>query len=143
MAAMQSVAGTRPEYANRRLVAVKRMKKRWEGGWDECRKLKEIEVCLRVDFYLLIPSDYTLFSVKSRHYSQYPLIKTSYPCTIHFSFQTPRSSISSSSQWRVIYFSSSSLVEVVLSLVGSSPPSFVRLFMVCITSTNGATFIVT
>ena len=46
MAAMQSVAGTRPEYANMRLVAVKRMKKRWEGGWDECRKLKEIEVCI-------------------------------------------------------------------------------------------------
>jgi hypothetical protein len=48
MAAMQSVAGTRPEYANMRLVAVKRMKKRWEGGWDECRKLKEIEVCSRL-----------------------------------------------------------------------------------------------
>lgn len=28
----------------KRLVAVKRMKKRWEGGWDECKKLKELEV---------------------------------------------------------------------------------------------------
>ena len=54
MAAMQSVAGTRPEYANMRLVAVKRMKKRWEGGWDECRKLKEIEVCIPI--YSISPS---------------------------------------------------------------------------------------
>ena len=35
---------TRPEYAGKRLVAVKRMKKRWEGGWDECKRLKELEV---------------------------------------------------------------------------------------------------
>ena len=41
---MQSVVGSRPEYANMRLVAVKRMKKKWEGGWDECKKLKELEV---------------------------------------------------------------------------------------------------
>ena len=33
----------RPEWAGKRLVAVKRMKKKWEGGWDECQKLKEIE----------------------------------------------------------------------------------------------------
>ncbi|KAH9982906.1 kinase-like domain-containing protein [Lactifluus volemus] len=43
---MQSVVGARPEYANMRLVAVKRMKKKWEGGWDECRKLKELEALL-------------------------------------------------------------------------------------------------
>ncbi|KAF8274085.1 kinase-like domain-containing protein [Lactarius quietus] len=48
MAAMQTVAGTRPEYANMRLVAVKRMKRRWEGGWDECRKLKEIEALIAI-----------------------------------------------------------------------------------------------
>lgn len=41
---MQCGPGARPEYANKRLVAVKRMKKRWEGGWDECKKLKELEV---------------------------------------------------------------------------------------------------
>lgn len=45
MSAMQCGAGARPEYAGKRLVAVKRMKKRWEGGWDECKKLKELEVC--------------------------------------------------------------------------------------------------
>lgn len=41
---MQSGAGARPEYANKTLVALKRMKKRWEGGWDECKRLKELEV---------------------------------------------------------------------------------------------------
>jgi hypothetical protein len=41
---MQSIVGARPEYADMRLVAVKRMKKKWEGGWDECLKLKELEV---------------------------------------------------------------------------------------------------
>ncbi|ETW87203.1 hypothetical protein HETIRDRAFT_235743, partial [Heterobasidion irregulare TC 32-1] len=41
--AMQSGQGARPEYASKRLVAVKRMKKKWEGGWDECKKLKELE----------------------------------------------------------------------------------------------------
>jgi hypothetical protein len=41
---MQCGAGARPEWAGKRLVAVKRMKKKWEGGWDECKKLKELEV---------------------------------------------------------------------------------------------------
>ena len=38
----------RPEWAGKRLVAVKRMKRRWEGGWEqgwnECQKNKELEV---------------------------------------------------------------------------------------------------
>lgn len=41
---MQCGAGARPEWAGKRLVALKRMKKRWDGGWDECKKLKELEV---------------------------------------------------------------------------------------------------
>ena len=41
---MQCGAGARPEWAGKRLVAVKRMKKKWEGGWDECLKLRELEV---------------------------------------------------------------------------------------------------
>jgi hypothetical protein len=40
---MQAVVGSRPEYANMQLVAVKHMKRKWEG-WDECRRLKELEV---------------------------------------------------------------------------------------------------
>ena len=42
---MQCGAGARPQWAGKRLVAVKRMKKTWEGGWDECQKLRELEVC--------------------------------------------------------------------------------------------------
>ena len=41
---MQCGGGARPEWAGKRLVAVKRMKKKWEGGWDECKRLKELEV---------------------------------------------------------------------------------------------------
>jgi meiosis induction protein kinase IME2/SME1 len=41
---MQSVVGTRPEYANMRLVAVKCMTQTWEAGWDVCKRLKELEV---------------------------------------------------------------------------------------------------
>ncbi|KAF8622479.1 hypothetical protein AX15_006995 [Amanita polypyramis BW_CC] len=37
----------RPEWAGKRLVAVKRMKRKWEGGWEqcwsECQKNKELE----------------------------------------------------------------------------------------------------
>lgn len=41
---MQCSSRARPEWAGRRLVALKRMKRLWPGGWDECRTLREIEV---------------------------------------------------------------------------------------------------
>ena len=41
---MQQGAGAKPEWQGKRLVAIKRMKKRWEGGWDECRRHPELEV---------------------------------------------------------------------------------------------------
>ncbi|KAF8609204.1 Pkinase-domain-containing protein, partial [Ceratobasidium sp. AG-I] len=40
---MQCSPRVRPEWAGRRLVALKRMKRQWDGGWDECKTLKEIE----------------------------------------------------------------------------------------------------
>lgn len=46
LSAMQCGDGAKPEWAGKRLVALKQMKKRWEGGWDECKKLKELEVRL-------------------------------------------------------------------------------------------------
>jgi hypothetical protein len=59
---MQCGAGARPEWAGKRLVAVKRMKKRWEGGWDECRKLRELEVRENL-FFLLFYLYMYLFSI--------------------------------------------------------------------------------
>jgi hypothetical protein len=53
---MQSVVGSRTEYANMQLVAVKRMKRKWEG-WDECRKLKELEVRANAPFLGPSPSN--------------------------------------------------------------------------------------
>ncbi|GAA5842361.1 hypothetical protein JCM9279_005361 [Rhodotorula babjevae] len=34
---------SRPEYKGKQLVAIKRMKKAFDGGWDECLKLKELK----------------------------------------------------------------------------------------------------
>lgn len=35
---------SRPEYRGKKLVAIKRMKKAFEGGWEECMQLKELKV---------------------------------------------------------------------------------------------------
>lgn len=43
LAPMQQGAGAKPEWQGKRLVAIKRMKKRWDGGWDECRRHPELE----------------------------------------------------------------------------------------------------
>jgi hypothetical protein len=52
---MQLGPGARPEFANKRLVAVKKMKKRFEGGWAECEKLKELKVRLpQLPLHLLL-----------------------------------------------------------------------------------------
>lgn len=56
---MQCGAGARPEWAGKRLVAVKRMKKKWEGGWDECQKLKELEVCTLMICPISLLMDFT------------------------------------------------------------------------------------
>ena len=37
---------SRPEYSGKKLVAIKRMKKSFTGGWDECMELKELKVSL-------------------------------------------------------------------------------------------------
>jgi hypothetical protein len=41
---MQSGAGARPEWTGKRLVALKRMKRAWEGGWDSAKTLQELAV---------------------------------------------------------------------------------------------------
>jgi len=59
---MQCGAGARPEWAGKRLVAVKLMKRQWAGGWEECQKLKELQVRIVV------------FS--ARHIFDFPLIQS-------------------------------------------------------------------
>ncbi|KAF8078629.1 Pkinase-domain-containing protein [Lyophyllum atratum] len=75
-----------PEWVGKRLVAVKRMKKRWEGGWDECQKLKELESLRAIpfhpniiplyDFFLLPASKELYFVFESMEGNLYHLIKT-------------------------------------------------------------------
>ncbi|TBU48313.1 Pkinase-domain-containing protein [Dichomitus squalens] len=86
LSAMQCGPGARPEYAGKRLVAVKRMKKQWEGGWDECKKLKELESLRAIsyhpniiplyDFFLLPDTKELYFVFESMEGNLYQLIKT-------------------------------------------------------------------
>ncbi|GJE86131.1 Pkinase-domain-containing protein [Phanerochaete sordida] len=86
VSAMQCGAGARPEYAGKRLVAVKRMKKRWDGGWDECKRLKELESLRAIpyhpniiplyDFFLLPETKELYFVFESMEGNLYQLIKT-------------------------------------------------------------------
>lgn len=82
---MQCGAGARPEWVGKRLVAVKRMKKKWDGGWDDCQKLKEIESLRAIpfhpniiplyDFFLLPASKELYFVFESMEGNLYHLIK--------------------------------------------------------------------
>ncbi|KAG2072648.1 Pkinase-domain-containing protein [Suillus decipiens] len=82
---MQCGGGARPEWAGKRLVAVKRMKKKWEGGWDECKKLKELESLRAIpfhpciiplyDFFLLPDTKELYFVFESMEGNLYHLIK--------------------------------------------------------------------
>ncbi|KAK0506220.1 kinase-like domain-containing protein [Armillaria luteobubalina] len=82
---MQCGAGARAEWVGKRLVAVKRMKRRWEGGWDECRKLKELESLRAIpfhpniiplyDFFLLPATKELYFIFESMEGNLYHLIK--------------------------------------------------------------------
>lgn len=44
LSAMQCGAGARAEWVGKRLVAVKRMKRVWKGGWEEASRLGELVV---------------------------------------------------------------------------------------------------
>lgn len=46
LSAMQCGAGSRPEWVGKRLVALKMMKKVWDGGWDQAKTLGELAVSL-------------------------------------------------------------------------------------------------
>jgi hypothetical protein len=48
LSAMQSGAGARPEWTGKRLVALKRMKRAWEGGWDSAKTLQELAVRVHI-----------------------------------------------------------------------------------------------
>ena len=86
---MQCGSGARSDYANKRLVAVKRMKRRWEGGWDECKKSKELEV---YPFHRLIHPP--------AHFLSWILVITKHPTPPQYS--TPLRFLSPPAQQRVL-----------------------------------------
>lgn len=118
---MQCGGGARPEWAGKRLVAVKRMKKKWEGGWDECKRLKELEVRFP-------PSSSTSPHPPTSRSVQSPSTHASYPSTTSFSCQIPRSFTLFLRAWRAIYITSSRLEKAVLSPVASWLPSSNKSF---------------
>ncbi|KAI0062669.1 Pkinase-domain-containing protein [Artomyces pyxidatus] len=61
--AMQSTPASRPEYADKRLVAVKRIKRQWEGGWSECTRLKELIALREIPIHPNIVPLYDCFLV--------------------------------------------------------------------------------
>ncbi|CAE6378867.1 unnamed protein product [Rhizoctonia solani] len=83
---MQCGPKVRPEWVGRRLVALKRMKRQWEGGWDECKTLKEIESLRSIPMHpniiplydcFVLPSSQELYLVfESMEGNLYQLIKS-------------------------------------------------------------------
>lgn len=139
---MQCGQGARPEWAGKRLVAVKRMKKTWEGGWDECKKLKELEVRPdSISLFLSHPPQNTNILLLTSPYAQSVFIPISSPCTISSFSPIRKSSISFLNRWKATCTTSSKLVKVVHSPVVSSAPSFAKASPVSITSIPLVTFI--
>ena len=132
---MQCGQGARPEWTGKRLVAVKRMKKRWEGGWDECQQLKELEV-----------SPSSIFTSQRPHVrlsslcAPYLSMKTLSLCTIFFFCLHPRNSTLSSSQWKATCTILSRPERDVHLLVDWSRQYFARLFPAWTTFTAMVTF---
>ncbi|WVR06050.1 hypothetical protein IAU60_003078 [Kwoniella sp. DSM 27419] len=67
LSAMQCGAGARPEWAGKRLVALKRMKRVWEGGWKQAKTLGELVSLSRIPPHpAIIPLYDAFISPKSR-----------------------------------------------------------------------------
>ncbi|ORX37406.1 hypothetical protein BD324DRAFT_656473 [Kockovaella imperatae] len=67
LSAMQCGAGARPEWAGKRLVALKRMKRVWDGGWSQARNLGEIYSLSRIPQHpAIIPLYDAFISPKSK-----------------------------------------------------------------------------
>ncbi|WRT64328.1 uncharacterized protein IL334_001260 [Kwoniella shivajii] len=67
LSAMQCGAGARPEWAGKRLVALKRMKRVWDGGWKQARTLGELVSLSKIPPHpAIIPLYDAFISPKSR-----------------------------------------------------------------------------
>ncbi|WVF70293.1 hypothetical protein IAT40_005082 [Kwoniella sp. CBS 6097] len=67
LSAMQCGAGARPEWAGKRLVALKRMKRVWEGGWKQAKTLGELVSLSKIPPHpAIIPLYDAFISPKSR-----------------------------------------------------------------------------
>lgn len=87
-------------------MAVKRMKRVWEGGWKQASKLGELVVS---HWRHPVTPRSAASTDTSRYfaslYARSRIILLSSPCTTPFFSLTPRSSISCSSVWRGTFIS--------------------------------------
>lgn len=58
LSAMQCGAGARPEWSGKKLVALKRMKRVWDGGWAEAKNLGELAVSTSLTMLILVSTPY-------------------------------------------------------------------------------------
>lgn len=58
---MQCGPGARPQWLGKRLVVIKRLRRTWPGGWDECRRLKEREALCAIPPHANITPLYDAF----------------------------------------------------------------------------------
>jgi len=65
---------SRPEYKGKQLVAIKRMKKAFDGGWDECMKLKELKVAISIAHVSASEADLNHFEQSLRQIPMHPNI---------------------------------------------------------------------
>lgn len=93
---MQCGAGARPEWIGKRLVAVKRMKRVWEGGWQQASKLGELVVGFFSHVHML---DLIDLCIDSR-FVNLGRIRQSFPFTTHFCCQTRKSFTLCLSVWK-------------------------------------------
>jgi hypothetical protein len=85
--------------------------KKWEDSWDECKKLKELEVRFPSPLTLLIdPTIYQSLRATTFHPNAIPL----------HDFLPPRNSISFSNPWKAVFITSSRLAKAVRLLDVSS-----------------------
>jgi len=106
LSAMQCGAGARPEWAGKRLVALKRMKRVWEGGWKQAKTLGELVVSAVLVKYLKmtfnLPASYSL-SIKYLH------TPPSFPCTTLLYPQNHTNSTLSLNAWKATSINSRNL----------------------------------
>jgi hypothetical protein len=97
---MQCGAGARPEWTGKRLVAVKRMKRVWEGGWEQASKIGELVVSRLGYSYVVLATDESMLHRFDSHSERSRITQPSSPCMTPFFNLIRKSSTLSLNAWK-------------------------------------------